>query len=127
MVLATTLINLIIALTLLNVWLFRFNKKTKYRGGGANSMKDEFKVYGLPPWFMYLTGIFKITLALLLIIGIWANQINIYAYMMLSLLMIGAIIMHFKVNDPIIKSVPALSLLTLLIGVLFINLQAVIF
>ena len=127
MVLVTTLINLIIALTLLNVWLFRFNKKTKYRGGNANSMKDEFKLYGLPAWFMYLTGLFKITLALLLIIGIWANQINIYAYMILSLLMIGAIIMHFKINDPIIKSVPALSLLTLLIVVLFINLQIVIF
>ena len=76
---------------------------------------------------MYLTGIFKITLALMLIIGIWANQINIYAYMILSLLMIGAIIMHFKINDPIIKSVPAISLLTLLIVVLFINLQIVIF
>lgn len=127
MILATTLINLIVALTLLNVWLFRFNKKTKYRGGNANSMNDEFKVYGLPSWFMYLIGIFKITLALLLIIGIWAYQINIYAYTILSLLMMGAIIMHFKVNDPIIKSVPALSLLTLLIGVLFINLHSVIF
>ena len=32
----TILVNLIVALTLLNVWLIRFNKKTKFRGGDSN-------------------------------------------------------------------------------------------
>ena len=104
MTLLTILINLIIALTLLNVWIFRFNKKTIYRGGDANSMKEEFTVYGLPLWFMYFIGFSKIMLAFLLIIGIWIYQLNFYSYIILTILMIGAIIMHFKVNDPIIKS-----------------------
>ena len=114
----TITINLIIALTLLNVWLIRVNKKTKYRGGDAISMKDEFTVYGLPLWFMYFTGLLKIILAFLLIIGIWIYQLNFYSYIILSILMIGAIIMHLKVKDPIIKSVPAISVLTLLIVLL---------
>ena len=114
----TILINLIIALTLLNVWLLRFNKKTKYRGGTANSMKEEFATYGLPLWFMYFVGFSKIMLAFLLIIGIWIYQLNFYSYIILSALMIGAIIMHFKIKDPIIKSVPAISVLTLLLVLL---------
>tara|TARA_B000000475_G_C15786210_1_gene361561 strand:+ start:257 stop:622 length:366 start_codon:yes stop_codon:yes gene_type:complete len=114
----TILINLIIALTLLNVWLLRFNKKTIYRGGDANSMKEEFSVYGLPLWFMYFIGFSKIILASLLIIGIWIYQINFYSYIILSILMIGAILMHFKVKDPIIKTVPAISVLTLLLALL---------
>tara|TARA_B100000287_G_C20086867_1_gene564729 strand:+ start:23 stop:388 length:366 start_codon:yes stop_codon:yes gene_type:complete len=114
----TILVNLIVALTLLNVWLIRFNKKTKFRGGDSNSMKEEFNVYGLPLWFMYFVGISKIILALLLIIGIWIYQLNFYSYIILSVLMIGAIVMHFKVKDPIIKSVPAISVLTLLLVLL---------
>ena len=118
MTLLTILINLTIALTLLNVWLLRFNKKTLYRGGDANSMKEEFSVYGLPLWFMYFIGFSKVILAILLIIGIWLYQLNFYCYITLSILMIGAIIMHLKVKDPIIKSLPAASVLTLLIVLL---------
>mgnify|MGYP001177323482 FL=1 len=118
MTLLTILINLIIALTLLNVWILRLNKKTIYRGGDANSMKEEFDVYGLPLWFMYFIGFSKIMLAFLLIIGIWIYQLNFYSYIILSALMIGAIVMHFKVKDPIIKSIPAISVLMLLLALL---------
>ena len=118
MTLLTILINLIIALTLLNVWILRLNKKTIYRGGDANSMKEEFDVYGLPLWFMYFIGFSKIMLAFLLIIGIWIYQLNFYSYIILSALMIGAIVMHFKVKDPIIKSIPAISVLMLLLVLL---------
>ena len=43
----TIIINLIISVSILNVWLIRFNKATTYRGGDANSMKEEFAAYGL--------------------------------------------------------------------------------
>ena len=111
----TTLINLVISITLINVWIFRFNKKTKYRGGEASSMKEEFSIYGLPSWFMYFVGTLKIIVAFLLILGIWLSNINIYSYFVLSVLMIGAILMHLKVKDSIIKSIPAICILTLLI------------
>ena len=115
------IINLIIAFGILNVWIIRFNKKTPYRGGNAENLKEEFKVYGLPEWFLYSVGFLKIFLAILLILGIWQNQLNIYSAIIMSILMIGAILMHFKVNDPLKKSLPAFSILILLITIIFNN------
>lgn len=114
------IINLIVALSILNVWLLRFNKKTPFRGGDSNSLKEEFLVYGLPLWFMYFVGFVKVTLAVLLLLGIWLTHINIYTISFMILLMLGALIMHIKVKDPIKKSLPAFSIL-LLLAFVFIN------
>ena len=118
----TILINLVVALTLINVWTIRFNKATIYRGGNASSMKEEFALYGLPGWFMYIIGALKIILSISLIMGIWMPELNIYSYVSLSVLMIGAIAMHLKAKDPIIKSVPAFFVLTLLLTLISNNL-----
>lgn len=115
------LINILIALCILNVWLFRFNKKTAYRGGNAKNMKEEFREYGLPMWSMYLIGSIKVILSIVLIIGIWTSKINIYTYIFMSILMTGSIFMHLKINDPIKKSVPAITILCLLLVVIFYN------
>ena len=116
------ILNLVIAITLLNVWLIRRNKQTMYRGGDANSMVEEFSTYGLPKWLMYVIGSMKIIIAILLIVGVWITSLNIYCYISLAILMLGAIIMHLKVKDKIIKSVPALSILTLLLVLIGKNL-----
>ena len=118
----TIILNLVIAITLLNVWLIRRNKQTMYRGGDANSMVEEFSTYGLPKWLMYVVGSMKIIIAILLIVGVWITSLNIYCYISLAILMLGAIIMHLKVKDKIIKSVPALSILTLLLVLIGKNL-----
>tara|TARA_Y100001978_G_scaffold197285_1_gene207910 strand:- start:877 stop:1245 length:369 start_codon:yes stop_codon:yes gene_type:complete len=109
------LVNIIIGLGIFNVWIIRFNKKTSFRGGDALNLKEEFQVYGLPTWFMYTVGFLKLLFALLIILGIWYTTISIYAVYGMSILMIGAIIMHYRVNDPLKKYVPALSLLILLL------------
>lgn len=114
-------INIIVSLSILNVWLIRFNNQTPYRGGNSTSLKEEFHVYGLPSWFMYLIGTIKVILAILLIVGIWERQINIYVVCSMILLMLGALAMHFKVNDPIKKSLPAFSILLLLMFILINN------
>jgi len=59
--------QLVIGLGLLNVWLLRGKKATPCRGGDAQNMREEFAAYGLPPWFMWVIGIVKVTLAILLI------------------------------------------------------------
>ena len=110
--------NLIIALGIINVWLVRFQQETQWRGGEAKSLKEEFQVYGLPIWFMYIVGFMKITLAILLIIGMWIPKINLYTSMAMIILMIGAVVMHIKVNDPLKKSIPAFSIIILLIGII---------
>ncbi|MBF24921.1 MAG: hypothetical protein CMP49_00150 [Flavobacteriales bacterium] len=112
------IINILISLTILNVWIVRYNKKTQWRGGEAKSLMEEFHVYGLPHWFMLIIGFLKISLALLLIVGLWIPSVNLYTACAMSVLMLGAIIMHLKVNDPIKKSLPALSILVLLISLI---------
>lgn len=105
--------QIIIALVLINVWLLRFHKPTKYRGAGAGNMADEFAVYGLPKWFMYLVGVGKIFIAVLMLVGFWVPMVIYPASILLALLMIGAVAMHAKVRDPFIRAVPALLMLAM--------------
>ncbi len=107
------LAQIIVSLGLLNVWLIRFNRPTAYRGGNARSMKEEFAVYGLPPFLVYLVGGLKVSAALLLLVGIWLSWVVTPAAVLVSALMTGAFFMHLKVGDPFLKAVPALSVLAL--------------
>ena len=109
------IINIIISLSILNVWLVRLNKKTNWRGGSSITLKEEFNNYGLPIWSFYIIGFLKINLAILLLLGIWFDQLNLLSSIMMSILMIGSIIMHLKIKDPIKKSLPAVCILFLLI------------
>jgi len=105
--------QLIIALGLLNVWLLRSGKATAWRGGSARNMREEFAAYGLPAWFMWVVGGLKVSLAILLIVGLWVNTVTRPAAIGIAVLMLGAIAMHVKVGDPLRKSLPATSLLLL--------------
>ena len=106
-------IQVIIGLGILNVWLLRFGKQTPFRGGDATNLKEEFAVYGLPPWFMGVIGFFKILLATLLIVGVWVPALTFPAAIGMAVLMLGAVVMHVKVKDPVKKALPALTLLLL--------------
>lgn len=115
--------QIIIAIGLVNVWLVRFNKPTKYRGAGAGNMADEFAAYGLPKWFMYLVGMGKILIATLMIVGFWVPVVVYPASLLLLILMTGALCMHLKVKDPFIRSVPAIFMLLMaLFNVVFTKL-----
>ena len=115
------ILQLIISVGLINVWLFRFNKVTEYRGGGANNMKEEFQAYGLPIWLMYVVGFLKIAIAIMLIVSIWVKELLEYNLWLLSVLMFGAVLMHLKVKDPIKKSYPALSILFMIALILYLT------
>lgn len=104
-------LQIIVALGLLNVWLLRFNKSTQYRGGKAKNLKEEFAVYGLPPWFMYCVGALKVGSALALLAGLWIPTLIAPAATLVVVLMLGALIMHIKVKDPVTKSLPAAAML----------------
>jgi hypothetical protein len=122
MTLLKTISQLVVALGLLNVWLLRFNRLTAYRGGEARSMKEEFAVYGLPEALVYVVGALKVLSAVLLIVGIWIPALVTPAAIIVSVLMVGAIGMHVKVSDPVVKSVPAASVLALSLFVCFASL-----
>lgn len=112
-------LQLIISIGLINVWFFRFNKATEYRGGDAKNMREEFQAYGLPSWLMYLVGAAKVIIAVMLIVSIWFKELLIYNLLALAVLMIAAVLMHIKVKDPIKKSYPALSILFMIALILY--------
>ena len=106
-------IQILIALTILNVWLVRFGKPTSWRGDSASNMKEEFEVYGLPGWFVPLIGGAKLVLAAALVVGVWVPALVQPAAIGMAILMAGAVAMHLKVQDPPEKSFPAFSMLCL--------------
>lgn len=99
--------QIIIALGIYNVWLLRFGKNTNWRGGTATNMQEEFAAYGLPNGAVYVIGLLKLTFATCMLIGIAYPIIVRPAAFGMALLMIGAIIMHFKIGDPKQRSLPA--------------------
>lgn len=100
-------LKLIVGLSLLNVWLIQPKKNTKWRGGSATTLIEEFKTYGLPTWSCYLIGTLKVALALLLILSIEYTQFEFFSAVGLAALLTGSIAMHLKIKDPLYKSLPA--------------------
>jgi hypothetical protein len=111
--------KIIIALCVLNVWLLRYKKSTPYRGGNSSSIKEEFSEYGLPEWSMYLVGGLKILLSILLLISIGYKNIEDFAAGGIAILMLGAIVMHLKIGDKLLKSMPAFIFLLLALIVIW--------
>lgn len=107
------LLQVVIALGILNVWLLRFNKPTAWRGASATNLKEEFAAYGLPTAAFYLIGFLKVLCALLLLAALWIPVLAMPAASLIALLMLGAIAMHVKIGDPIKKSLPAATMLVL--------------
>ena len=113
-------LQVIVALGLLNVWLVRAGQATRYRGGDAKSIREEFAAYGLPGGVMWIVGVLKVSIAIALIGGIWKPALVKPAASVLVVLMLGAIAMHAKVKDPVAKSVPAAGMLALAIALLML-------
>lgn len=105
--------QIIIAFGIFNVWIFRRNRATPYRPDGAESIQEEFERYGLPSWAAPVVGSTKLLLAILLLVGIGSAAVAVPAAALMALLMLGAIAAHIRVRDPLMRSIPALSMLAL--------------
>jgi uncharacterized membrane protein YphA (DoxX/SURF4 family) len=112
----STALQLIIGAGLLNVWLLRAGNQTAYRGGSAQTLRQEFDAYGLPSVMFFVVGTLKILAGIILIAGLWIRLPVTLAAGVVALLMLGALAMHLKVKDPLLKSVPALCATLLLAG-----------
>ena len=104
------LLSVIVGLTVINVWIFRSDKSTLFRGGDANNLIEEFEVYGLGEYFLII-GIIKVGLAVLLILSLYFTKVRFFAASGIAVMMLVAIFMHINVGDELIKSVPASILL----------------
>ena len=114
-------LQVIVALALLYVWLFRFGKRTEYRGGDSQSMRGEFAAYGLPGWAMYLVGALKVGIAACLLAGVWFPRLVMPAAVLLCGLMVGALAMHLKIHDAAKKSMPALGMLAMSVALVVLS------
>jgi hypothetical protein len=94
--------QLIIALSVGYVWVFRFD-----------NIVGEFKQYGLSDLTRNVIGATKITLATLLITGIWFPEVVFIPALIMAFLMASAQYFHFKVKNPWSKHFPSLFLLVL--------------
>ena len=96
------LVQMTVAISVAYVWIFRFHNVIK-----------EFKQFGLSDLTRNLIGAIKISLATLLVVGIWNSTLVIIPSILMGLLMIGAQYFHFKIKNPFIKHLPSLILLIL--------------
>lgn len=94
--------QVIVAVSIVIVWVFRFDNIVK-----------EFKQYGLSDLTRTMVGTTKIALATLLIAGIWYPSMVLIPALLMAFLMVSAQYFHFKVNNPWQKRMPSLFLLLL--------------
>ena len=113
----STLLKIVIALGIFNVWLLRFKRDSRWRGGKSKNMIEEFDQYGLPKWSVGIIGFLKVSLAFFLILSIWFPALETSVLTAIGILMIGAIGMHIKIGDAYSKSIPAFLLLSLTLAV----------
>lgn len=104
--------QIIVALSIGIVWIFRFDNIVK-----------EFKQYGLSDLVRTLVGSAKIVLATLLVVGVWYPSLALIPALLMAFLMISAQYFHFKVKNPWQKHIPSLFLLALCIFIAFVSLK----
>ena len=100
----------LVAASVLFVWVVRY----------ANIIQ-EFKQYGLPDWLRDLVGVLKMTLALLLLIGVERPQFAVVGGGGIAFLMLVAFVTHLRAKNPVFKMLPCLSLLVLATLIAWIN------
>ena len=106
--------QLVIALSVGFVWIFRFD-----------NIVTEFRLYGLSDLTRTLVGATKIVLATLLVVGIWHPALVLIPALIMGLLMVAAQYFHFKVHNPWSKHLPSLFLLTLCVFVAAVSLKLI--
>ena len=100
-------LKIIVGISIINVWLIQPNKPSKWRGGDATTITEEFNVYGLSKTFYKIIFVVKVGLAVLLLVSIKYDLLTLYSSLGLASLLLGSIAMHFKVKDALFKSFPA--------------------
>ena len=106
-------LKVIVGLSILNVWLVQPKKATKWRGGDAKTLFEEFKVYGLSETMCYIIGVIKVSFALVLLASVYFDNLALIGSLGLAALLFGSVLMHFKIKDPLYKSFPAALFITM--------------
>ena len=106
------LAQITVAISVAYVWIFRYHNVLK-----------EFKQFGLSDLTRNFIGATKISLATLLVVGIWYPSLVLIPSILMGLLMISAQYFHFKISNPFIKHLPSLILLILSAFIALLSMQ----
>ena len=107
---ASILAQLIVSISVISVWVFRYD-----------NIVLEFKQYGISNLLRNIVGASKISLATILILGIWYKELLVVSSLLMAVLMICAQFYHIKVKNPLIKYVPSFLLLVLSLFIAAVN------
>jgi len=107
-----SLAQLVVALSVAFVWIFRYDNVVK-----------EFTQFGLNDLTRNFVGATKIALATLLVAGIWYPLLVQIPSVLMGLFMIAAQYFHFKIKNPFSKHLPSLILLMLCAIIALLSIQ----
>ena len=99
-----------VAASIFFVWVVRYD-----------NIIQEFKQYAIPDWLRDPVGIVKLTLSLLLLIGIERKPFAVAGGLGITALMGCAFFMHLRVKNSLVKMIPCLTLLALSAVIAWIN------
>ncbi len=102
--------QLIVAISIYFVWIFRFD-----------NIVIEFKQFGLSDLVRNLVGATKISLATLLVAGIWFPPLILFPASLMAFLMICAQAAHFSIKNRLKKFIPSFLLLLICLYIIVAN------
>ncbi|MBH45512.1 MAG: hypothetical protein CMC93_02720 [Flavobacteriaceae bacterium] len=106
------ILSFLISIVVLSAWTFKLKQPSVFRGGTTSNMSEEFAAYGLDDTIMIGVGVFKVSLAILLLIGAYKFPKLIKpAALGIALFMLGAVYFHISIGDGIVPTLPAASML----------------
>jgi hypothetical protein len=108
MLLAT---KILVATSIFFVWVVRYKNIVK-----------EFEEYRISPWLRDLTGILKLTFALMLLIGQDNRDLTVFGSVGIVALMACAQVVHIRADTSLFRRVPSLVLLTLCGAIAYVSL-----
>lgn len=87
----------------------------------SKDMVEGFKHFGYPAGFRIFTGIVEVAAAILLIVGVWYENLAAIGGLLVVVTMIGAILTHIKIKDSL-KGM-AMPIILLIIGATVLGLN----
>lgn len=106
--------QLIVAISVAYVWVFRYEVIIK-----------EFKQFELIDLIRTFVGASKVALATLLIAGIWYPSLIPIPAILMGLFMLAAQYFHFKIKNPFFKHLPSLIFLILCIFIILVSMHMI--
>ena len=91
-------LKILVGASIFFVWVVRYN-----------NIVEEFKQYQLPEWLRDIVGIFKIAFAIML--QTTSAHLVLLGSGGIAILMVAALVTHFRVNTPYSKRIPSVTLM----------------